>query len=165
MDGLVATSVDAPIQRSIDAPPSTGVAKILGTAGIAGTDVILSLRDGTCQVALLPTSLSEPTAAAPASVGSPRPAGHAFSDTHQEFPGKILDGKYTAASTRLDPFQFATVGCSEKAMAVKIEGTGGSVPVKKSGDSLHLWREGQGTVFIVGLPEAIHWPAPEQSSS
>ncbi|MFJ9461601.1 hypothetical protein ACIRST_41840 [Kitasatospora sp. NPDC101447] len=161
----MATSASEPIQRSIDAPPSKGAAKILGIAGIADTDVILSVKDGACQAALLPASLAEPTTTAPTSVGSPRPAGHAFSDAHKEFPGTILDGKYTVASAQLQPYQFATVGCSEKAMAVKIEGVGESLPMKKSGDSLQLWREGQNAVIVVGLPEAIHGPAPKQSAS
>ncbi|WP_459651169.1 hypothetical protein [Kitasatospora sp. Ki12] len=165
LNGLVATSAGAPIQRSIDAPPSQGTAKILGIAGIADTDVILSVKDGVCQVALLPAALTEPTTTAPASVGSPRPAGHNSSDAHEEFPGTVLDGKYTAASARLEPFQFATVGCSEEAMAVTVEGIGESLPVKKAGDSLRLWREGQNAVIAVGLPEAVRGPAPKQSTS
>ncbi|MFI8462132.1 hypothetical protein ACIGG8_42890, partial [Kitasatospora sp. NPDC085464] len=70
-------------------PPSKGAAKILGIARIADTDVILSVKDGACQAALLPASLAEPTTTAPTSVGSPRPAGHTFSDAHEEFPGTI----------------------------------------------------------------------------
>ncbi|MFF7993408.1 hypothetical protein ACFZDG_26880 [Kitasatospora xanthocidica] len=165
LNGLVATAAGATIQRSIDAPPSKGTAKILGIAGVADTDVILSVKDGVCQVTPLPASLTEPTGTAPTSVGAPRPAGHASSDAHQEFPGTILDGKYTAASAQLQPFQFATVGCSEKAMAVQIEGIGGALPMKKSGDSLQVWREGQNAVIAVGLPEAIHGQAPKQSTS
>ncbi|RKT18984.1 hypothetical protein BX285_3424 [Streptomyces sp. 1114.5] len=75
LNGLVATSASEPIQRSIDARPSKGAAKVLGIAGISGTDVILSVRDGACQVALLPDSLTEPTTTAPTSLGSPRPTG------------------------------------------------------------------------------------------
>ncbi|MFI5645474.1 hypothetical protein [Kitasatospora sp. NPDC051705] len=160
LDGLAATQAGVPIQRSIDLLPSEGAAKILGVAEISGTDVVLWVRGGVCQVALLPDSLTEPTATAPTAVGAPRPAGHAgSSDAHQEFPGTVLDGKYTAASAQLQPFRFATVGCSEKAMSVKIEGVGNSLPAKKSGDSLQLWREGQNAVLAVGLPEAIHGPA------
>ncbi|MFJ7913187.1 hypothetical protein [Kitasatospora sp. NPDC096204] len=166
LDGLAATSVDGPIQRSIDAPPSKGVAKILGVAGISGTNVILSVRDGACQVALLPAVLTESTTTAPTSLGSPRPAGRTgSSDSRQEFPGTILEGKYTLASARLDPFKFATVGCSEKAMTVRIEGVGEASMQKKSGDSLQLWKESQDAVLAVGFPEAIHGPVLEHSTS
>ncbi|MFJ3787096.1 hypothetical protein [Kitasatospora sp. NPDC090091] len=165
LNGLAATSASVPIQRSIDLMPTEGAAKILGVAEISGTDVVLWVRGGACNVALLPDSLTAPTATAPTSVGSPRPTGHGSSDAHQEFPGTILDGKYTTASARMDPFQFATVGCSEKAMTVKIEGIGESAPVKKAGDSLQLWREGSNAVIAVGLPEAIRGPGPGHGSS
>ncbi|MEU9045232.1 MULTISPECIES: hypothetical protein [unclassified Kitasatospora] len=159
----MATPVGASIQGSIDAPPFKGVAKILGVAGISGTDVVLSVRDGVCQVALLPGSLAEPTTAAQTVLGSSRPAGDTgSSDAHQQFPGTVLDGKYTVATARMEPFTFATVGCSEKAMAVRMEGVGDSAALqKKAGDSLQLWREAQGAVIAVGLPEAIHRSAAD----
>ncbi|MFF2078379.1 hypothetical protein ACFVXG_26935 [Kitasatospora sp. NPDC058162] len=161
LNGLAATSASVPVQRTIDLLPAEGTAKILGVAEISGTDVILSVRGGVCQVTLLPDSLTEPTTTAPASVGAPRPAGHVgASDAHQDFPGTVLDGKYTVGSAQLQPFQFATVGCSEKAMAVRIEGIGESSPAKKSGDSLLIWRQGQDAVIAVGLHEAIHGTAP-----
>lgn len=167
LNGLAPAPIGAPVQNSIDAPPSKGAAKILGVAALSGTDVVLSVRDGTCQVALLPDSLTEPTTTAPTSLGSPRPAGRTgSSDSHQKFPGNVLEGKYTLASSQMQPFTFATVGCSEKAMTVKIEGAGESSQMKnKSGDSLRFWQEGQSVVLAVGLPEAIHRPGSEHRTS
>ncbi|MFD9591976.1 hypothetical protein ACFWA9_04355 [Kitasatospora sp. NPDC059973] len=168
LDGLAATPVDLPIQGSVDAPPAKGVAKILGIAEIAGTDVVLAVRNGTCQVSLLPDQLTEPASTAPATIGSQRPAAvaGAFSDAHQEFPGSVLAGKYTQASGQISPFKFTTVGCSEKAMVARIEGVDGTVEIrKKAGDSLKSWREGQDAVLAVGASEAIRQPAPASDTS
>ncbi|MFF1796243.1 hypothetical protein ACFVXQ_18820 [Kitasatospora sp. NPDC058263] len=168
LDGLAAAPVDLPIQGSVDAPPAKGVAKILGVAEIAGTDVVLAVRNDTCQVSLLPDRLTEPTSTTPATVGAQRPAvtGGAFSNGHQEFPGSVLLGKYTQASGRISPFKFTTLGCSEKAMVARIEGVGGTVEIgKKAGDSLKFWREGQGAVLAVGDSEAIRQSAPASDTS
>ncbi|MFJ2191850.1 hypothetical protein ACIOJE_28595 [Kitasatospora sp. NPDC087861] len=123
MDGLAATSAAPAVQRSIDALPARGTAKILGIAEVSGIDVVLAIRNGTCQVSLLPDGLAEPTSTAPDSLGSQRPTvGGGFSDAHRDFPGSVLAGTYTQASAEMTPFTFVTVGCSEKAMAVRIEG-------------------------------------------
>ncbi|MFB7616494.1 hypothetical protein [Kitasatospora sp. NPDC056181] len=167
LDGLAATSAGLPIQGSVDAPPAKGVAKILGVAEVAGTNVVLAVRNGNCQVSLLPDRLTEPTTTAPASVGSQRPAvGSVFSDSHQEFPGNVLAGKYTQASAQISPFKFTAVGCSEKAMVARVEGVGESVEIRnKAGDSLRSWREGQDAVLTVGAPEAVSRPSPSGTGS
>ncbi|MFE5586915.1 hypothetical protein [Kitasatospora sp. NPDC056531] len=156
LDATAAAPADAVIQHSIDAPPAKGTAKILGIADVSGTSVVLSVRNGTCQVALLPDGLTEPTATAPDSVGSPRPTASSFADTHVDFPGNVLAGTYTQASAQLSPFKFMTLGCGEKAMTVKMEGIGSSAQVhKKTGDSLRSWKNGPDVVLAVGTPEAI----------
>ncbi|MBD0693020.1 hypothetical protein BG452_40040 [Streptomyces sp. CBMA123] len=157
LDATAAAPADAVVQRSIDAPPAKGTAKILGIADVSGTSVVLSVRNGTCQVALLPDGLTEPTSTAPDSVGSPRPSASSFADTHGDFPGNVLAGTYTQASAQLIPFKFMTLGCGEKAMTVKMEGIGSSAQVqKKTGDSLRSWKNGTDVVLAVGTPEAIH---------
>ncbi|MFF9646241.1 hypothetical protein [Kitasatospora aureofaciens] len=155
LDATAAAPVDSVVQRSIDAPPAKGTAKILGIADVSGTSVVLSVRNGTCEVALLTDGLTEPTATAPDSVGSPRPTASS-ADTHVDFPGNILAGTYTQASAQLVPFKFMTVGCGEKAMTVKVEGIGSSTQVeKKTGDSLRSWKNGTDVVLTVGTPEAV----------
>ncbi|MFJ2862426.1 hypothetical protein [Kitasatospora sp. NPDC087314] len=163
LDGLAATSAAPAVQRSIDALPARGTAKILGIAEVSGIDVVLAIRNGTCQVSLLPDGLAEPTTAAPDSLGSQRPTvGGGFSDAHRDFPGSVLAGAYTQASAEMTPFTFMTVGCSEKAMAVRIEGVKDSAEArKKSGDSLRSWRDGPDTLLAVGAPEAIRRSAPD----
>ncbi|MFD5466070.1 hypothetical protein ACFWIQ_25025 [Kitasatospora sp. NPDC127059] len=127
-----------------------------GAVSLVAT-VVLAVRNGSCQVALLPDGLAEPTATAPDSVGSSRPAPGSFADTHVDFPGKVLAGTYTVASAQLSPFTFTTLGCGEKAMTVKVEGIGGSAQVhRRSGDSLRSWKDGADVVLAVGTPEAIH---------
>ncbi|MFH9353815.1 hypothetical protein [Kitasatospora sp. NPDC017646] len=154
LDATAAAPVDSVVQRSIDAPPAKGTAKILGIADVSGTGVVLAVRNGTCQVALLPDELTEPTALS--SFGSSRPTASSFADTHVNFPGNVLAGTYTQASAQLSPFQFMTLGCGEKALTVKIEGNGSSVQVqKKTGDSLRSWKNGTDVLLAVGTPEAI----------
>ncbi|MQS16668.1 hypothetical protein F7Q99_31895 [Streptomyces kaniharaensis] len=93
LNGMAAASADPAVQRSIDAPPAKGTAKILGIAEVPGASVVLAVRNGTCQVAFLPDGLSAPTATAPVSVGSQRPTAGSFVGTDLEFPGSVLIGK------------------------------------------------------------------------
>ncbi|MFI9323250.1 hypothetical protein ACIGXI_26205 [Kitasatospora aureofaciens] len=159
LDATAAAPVDSVVQRSIDAPPAKGTAKILGIADVSGTSVVLAVRNGTCQVALLPDGLTEPTTTAPDSFGSERPTASSSADTHLVFPGNVLAGIYTQASAQLVPFKFMTLGCGEKAMTVKIEGIGSSAQVKKkTGDSLRSWKNGPDVLLAVGTPEAIQAP-------
>ncbi|MEK2490902.1 hypothetical protein WN990_15205 [Kitasatospora purpeofusca] len=154
LDGLAAAPADPAVRASVDAPPTEGTAKILGIAEVEGTDVVLAVRNDTCQVAFLTAPLTE--AAAIASVGAQRPTGSVYSDTHQGFPGSVLTGKYTQATAQFPPFAFVAVGCSERAMAVRIEGAGTSAEARnKAGDSLRTWRDGQDIVMTVGNPGAI----------
>ncbi|MEU4115447.1 hypothetical protein AB0F71_13235 [Kitasatospora sp. NPDC028055] len=157
LEATAAAPADAVVQRSIDAPPAKGTAKILGIADVSGTSVVLAVRNGTCQVAVLPDGLTDPTATAPDSVGAPRPTASSFADTHVDFPGNVLAGTYTQASAQLSPFKFTALGCGEKAMAVRLEGAGKSAEArKKAGDSLRLWKNGADLVLAVGTPEAVH---------
>ncbi|MFF3113560.1 hypothetical protein ACFVSN_30745 [Kitasatospora sp. NPDC057904] len=166
MDATAAAPADPAVQRSIDAPPAKGKAKILGIADVAGTSVILAIRNDTCQVAFLPDGATVPTTAALASIGSQRPAAGSSADIHVEFLGSVLVGKYTQATGQMVPFKFTTIGCGEKSMAVKIEGAGDSASVqKKSGDSLRFWRTGSDVMLAAGALEAIHPDTPSTSTS
>ncbi|MCX4758926.1 hypothetical protein [Kitasatospora purpeofusca] len=157
LDGLAAAPVAPSVQASVDAPPAKGTAKILGIAEVEGTDVVLAVRNDICEVAFLAAPLTGAAATAPISVGAQRPTGSVYSDSHQGFPGNVLTGKYTQASAQFPPLRFVAVGCSEKAMAVRVEGAGASGEArKKAGDSLRTWRDGQDLVMTVGNPEAIH---------
>ncbi|MFB8236855.1 hypothetical protein ACFC58_09910 [Kitasatospora purpeofusca] len=127
--------------------------------------MVLTVRNDTCQVAFLTAPLTEAAATAPTSVGARRPTGSVYSDSHQGFPGNVLTGKYTLASAQFPPFEFVTVGCSEKAMTVRVEGAGTSAEARnKAGDSLKTWRDGQDIVVTVGRPEAIRRPEPASTS-
>nr|BEK64178.1 hypothetical protein KPHV_14050 [Kitasatospora purpeofusca] len=162
LDGLAAAPAAPAVQASLDAPPAKGTAKILGIADVEGTDVVLSVRNDICEVAFLAAPLTGAAATASVSVGAQRPTGSVYSDSHQGFPGNVLTGKHTQASAQFPPFRFVAVGCSEKAMAVRVEGAGASADVRnKAGDSLRTWRDGQDLVMAVGNPEAIRRePAP-----
>lgn len=165
LEGLAAVPAGQPLQGSVDAPPAKGTAKILGIAEVEGTDVVLAVRNDICEVSFLTARPTGETPTARGSVGSQRPSGSVHSDTHQEFPGNVLAGEYTQASTQIPPFTFVAVGCSEKAMAVRIEGAGASVEAgSRAGDSLRVWRDGQDMVLTVGNPEAIHRPEPGPTS-
>ncbi|WP_406114938.1 hypothetical protein [Kitasatospora purpeofusca] len=162
LDGLAAAPADPFVQASVDAPPAKGTAKILGIAEVEGIDVVLAVRNYICEVAFLTVPLTQAAATAAASVGAERPTGSVYSDSHQGFPGNVLTGKHTQASAQFPPLRFAAVGCSEKAMAVRVEGAGASAGTRnKAGDSLRIWRDGQDLVMTVGNPEAIRRePAP-----
>ncbi|MFD9067919.1 hypothetical protein ACFVZ3_41140 [Kitasatospora purpeofusca] len=162
LDGLAAAPAASAVQASLDAPPAKGTAKILGIAEVEGTDVVLAVKNDICQVAFLTASPTGAAATAATSVGAQRPTGSVYSDSHQGFPGNVLTGKHTQASAQFPPFRFVAVGCSEKAMAVRVEGAGASADVRNTaGDSLRIWRDGQDLVMAVGNPEAIRrGPAP-----
>ncbi|MFE6747755.1 hypothetical protein ACFVGM_18015 [Kitasatospora purpeofusca] len=165
LDGLAAAPAAPSVQAGVDAPPARGTAKILGIAEVAGTDVVLAVRNDICQVAFLTAPPTAEAATAAAIVGAQRPTGSVHSDSHQGFPGNVLTGKYTQASAQSPPLRFVDVGCSEKAMAVRVEGAGASAEaLKKAGDSLRIWRDGQDIVVTVGHPEAIRRPDPAPTS-
>ncbi len=127
--------------------------------------MVLAVRNDICEVSFLTARPAGEAPTAYGSVGSQRPSGSVHSDTHQEFPGSFLAGEYTQASTQIPPFTFVAVGCSEKAMAVRIEGAGASVEAgSRAGDSLRVWRDGQDMVLTVGNPEGIHRPEPGPTS-
>ncbi|MEU8924586.1 hypothetical protein AB0D10_27195 [Kitasatospora sp. NPDC048545] len=168
LDGLAAAPVDAALQGGVDVLPVKGVpAKVLGVARISGSDVVLALRDDTCHAVFLPTGATGP-AAAPASastslsIGAQRPAaGNAASDEHGLFPGTVLAGSYTQASSPVEPFAFAHIGCSEKGMALMIEGVDESAQVRKeAGDSLGCRRSGRDVLVTVGAADAIRAVEP-----
>ncbi|MFD8783430.1 hypothetical protein [Kitasatospora sp. NPDC059599] len=172
LDGLAAAPVDAALQGGVDVLPGRGVpAKVLGVARISGTDVVLALRDDTCHAVFLPSGATgPPAAAAPApasastslSIGAQRPAvGSAASDEHGLFPGTVLAGSYTQASSPVEPFAFAHIGCSEKGMALMIEGVDESAQVRKeAGDSLGCRRSGRDVLVTVGAADAIRAVEP-----
>ncbi|MFE6869645.1 hypothetical protein ACFVFS_24215 [Kitasatospora sp. NPDC057692] len=161
LEGLAAVPAGVPLQGTVDAPPAKGTAKILGIAKVQEADVVLAVRNDTCEVSFLTAPPTETTPTLRGSVGSQRPSGSVQSDVHQGFPGNVLAGKYTQASAQILPFTFVAVGCSEKAMAVRIEGAGASVEDgSRAGDSLRAWRDGQDMVLTVGNPGAIHQPEP-----
>ncbi|MEV7598116.1 hypothetical protein AB0O91_12140 [Kitasatospora sp. NPDC089797] len=65
-------------------------------------------------------------------------------------------GEYTVASMQADPFAFAELGCSERAMAVRVEGVDDSAQLRKTtGDSLRYWKSGRYVVVAVGAADAI----------
>ncbi|MET8704648.1 hypothetical protein ABZW10_38190 [Kitasatospora sp. NPDC004723] len=165
LEGLAAVPAGLPLQGSVDAPPAKGTAKILGIAKVEEVDVVLAVRNDTCEVSFLTVPPTEATPTVRGSVGSQRPFGSVYSDVHQGFPGNVLAGKYTQASAQIPSFTFVAVGCSEKAMAVRIEGAGASVEDgSRAGDSLRAWRDGQDMVLTVGNPGAIHRPEPGLTS-
>ncbi|MEV6979180.1 hypothetical protein [Kitasatospora sp. NPDC093806] len=127
--------------------------------------MILAVRNDTCQVSFLAARPTDATTTAPTSVGSQRPSAGVSSDSHQGFPGDVLTGKHTQASAQIPLLGFVTVGCSEKAMAVRVEGAAVSAGVRnKAGDSLKSWRDGQDIVVTVGDPEAIRRPDSASTS-
>ncbi|MER7850776.1 hypothetical protein ABTZ03_43390 [Kitasatospora sp. NPDC096077] len=68
-------------------------------------------------------------------------------------------GEYTVASIQANPFAFAELGCSERAMAVRVEGVDDSAqPRKTTGDSLRYWKSGRYVVVAVGAADAIKTP-------
>ncbi|WP_329926164.1 hypothetical protein [Streptomyces sp. SP17BM10] len=144
--------MDAAVQGGIDAPPAKGRAKVLGVARVSGTDVVLALRNGICEAAFLPAGSVGPTTTAPASFGAQRPVGgDGDSDSHGQYPGTVLAGHYTRATSLMEPFAFADLGCSEDGMALRLEGVGESEPVRKvTGDSLTHWRSGRDVLMTVG---------------
>ncbi|MGW2255158.1 hypothetical protein ACWCXH_33975 [Kitasatospora sp. NPDC001660] len=157
LDGLAAAPVDSAIQSAVDAPPAKAPTKVLGVARISATDVVLALRNNTCQALFLPDKTTGQVTTAPTSIGAQRPeAGTASSDNHDQFPGTVLAGTYTQASSPMEPFAFVTLGCSEKGMVLKIEGAGESAQVqKKAGDSLRSWTSGRDVLVAVGAADAI----------
>ncbi|MEV7597289.1 hypothetical protein AB0O91_07860 [Kitasatospora sp. NPDC089797] len=167
LNGLAAAPVEAAVQNGIDIVPGTAPAKVLGVARISDTDVVLAVRDNICLTAFLPVTPAGPTGPAPISFGAQRPAlGTGFSDDHEQFPGSALTGPYTVATSPAAPFATATVGCSEKGIALRIEGVDGATQVRKvAGDSLGFRKSGRDVVVTVGTADAIQVVEPGTSSS
>ncbi|MFF4815505.1 hypothetical protein ACFY2K_13070 [Kitasatospora sp. NPDC001309] len=158
--------MEAAVQTGVDTLPGRNPAKVLGVARISGTDVVLAVRNGICLAAFLPLAPEGPTGTASVSFGAQRPAaGTDFSDDHQQLPGSVLTGPYTLAMSPVAPFTAATIGCSEKGIALKIEGVDGSAQVQKvAGDSLGYRKSGRDVLVTVGTSDAIQPLEPGTSS-
>ncbi|SDT83307.1 hypothetical protein SAMN05216371_8127 [Streptomyces sp. TLI_053] len=165
LGGLAAVPAGQPLQATVDALPAEGSAKILGIAEVEGADVVLAIRNDICEVLFMAARSAGATPAVRSSFGAQRPSGSDRSDSHQGFPGDVLAGESTQATSQSPPLRFAALGCSERAMAVRIEGAGAAAESGgRAGDSLRAWRDGQDLVLTVGSPEAIHRPVPGPTS-
>ncbi|MEV6212024.1 hypothetical protein [Kitasatospora sp. NPDC051914] len=145
LEQLAPAPVTPDVQAAADAPPATGHAKIIGLADLPGARIVLALRAGRCEALLLPPATAPAGGAGAASFGAPRPIGE-ISPTvdRKEFPGGIIETPYSRSSGISTPyFDYLSLGCSENAMAVRLEGAPAKESATTLGDSVQTWRDGR----------------------
>ncbi|MEW1913774.1 hypothetical protein AB0442_36005 [Kitasatospora sp. NPDC085895] len=144
LEQLAPAPVAPEVQAAVDAPPATGHAKIIGLAGLPNARIVLAVRAGRCEALLLPTT-APADATAPTGLGAPRPTGEiSLPADRKEFPAKIIDSPYSRASGIATPyFDYLSLGCSENAMGVRVEGIQTTTAASTVGDSVQTWRDGQ----------------------
>lgn len=139
------------IQATIDAPPSNGHAKMVGLVDIGEVSLVLAVRGDFCEAYLVSDIPGKNLPTAPTSVGAKRPSPAESSDSHDAFPGSALSGRYTQGHILASPyFGYVDLGCSEEAIAVRVQGVPAQEAIRPVGATVQTRRIDGNLLISVG---------------